>query len=109
MKYSNKMVGSIMLASGILFAAGASSALASIKDLHGAVVKTDQGAALSTDGGEYLILGKNLSGMVGKTILAKGKVESGVLSNTIRIKSDKVVSRRDLIDPSTGKPTARNS
>jgi hypothetical protein len=109
MKNNNALVRSIILAAGILLIVSASSALASTEALDGAVVKTDQGAALSTDGGEYLILGNNLSGMIGNTVLAKGNVESGVLSITIRILSDKVLSRRDLIDPSTAKGTAKKS
>ena len=92
---------SLALAVGIILAATVSSALAMNEDIVGAVVKTDQGAALSTDSGEYLTLGNDLSGMIGKTVAVIGNVQDGVLSKTIQPKSVMVLKNRDLIDPLT--------
>lgn len=63
------------------------------------MVKTDQGVALSTDGGEYLLLNKDLENLTGKTVAVTGNVEDGVLSKTIRVASVKVLNPRDIIDP----------
>jgi hypothetical protein len=103
MRANKTLICSMVLAVGIFFTVAASPALAMNEDLVGAVVKTDQGAAFSTDAGEYLFLGKNLTGMIGKTVSVTGNVEDGVLSNTIRVKSAKVLSNKDYIDPSTAR------
>ena len=103
MRANKQFIRSIVLAMGIIFTVMASSALAMSRDLVGAVVKTDQGAAISTDGGEYLVLGKDLTPMIGKTVLLNGNTESGVLANTIRVKTVKIMSNKDLIDPPPAK------
>ena len=95
------LIRSLALAFGIILAATVSSALAMKEDIVGAVVKTDQGAALSTNAGEYLPIGKDLSGMIGKTVVVVGNVEDGVLSKTIRPKSIMVLKDKDLVDPLT--------
>ena len=99
MKRNKTLIHSIVLAIGIFFAATATSALAMNEDLVGAVVKTDQGAALSTNNGEYLVLGKDLSNMIGKTVVVVGNVENGILSKTIRVQSVKVLNDTDIVDP----------
>ena len=83
----------------VLLAFTVTPALAMNETLVGAVVKTDAGAALSTDGGEYLFLGKDPTGQIGKTVAVTGNVENGVLSQTVRVKTVKVISNKDLIDP----------
>ncbi len=88
---------------GIVFLLTTSAALAMDEELVGAVVKTDQGCALSTDAGEYLILGKDLTGLIGKTVAVKGNVEVGAMSKTIRVSSVKVVADKDIIDPAAQK------
>ncbi|MFZ0243514.1 MAG: hypothetical protein WAL90_17885 [Desulfobacterales bacterium] len=88
---------------GIVFLLTASAALAMSEELVGAVVKTDQGCALSTAGGEYLILGKDLTGLIGKTVAVTGNVEMGTMSKTIRVHSVKVLKNKDIIDPSAPK------
>ena len=77
-------------------------------DIVGAVVKTDQGVALSTSAGEYLILGKNLEQFIGKTVSVKGEVENGVLSNTIRVTSVRMLTPKDIIDPSPKAPEVKS-
>jgi hypothetical protein len=100
MKANPIIIGVMLLTIATLFFATAIPALAMNEELIGAVVKTDQGVALSTDSGEYLLLGQDLGKMAGKTVAVTGNVEDGVLSKTIRIASVKVLSNKDIIDPS---------
>ena len=90
----------------VLMAVMASPALASNETLIGAVVKTDAGAALSTNDGEYLTLGKDLSAFSGMTVIVSGDVENGALVNTVRVKEMQVLSPNDLIDPEGSVPSA---
>lgn len=91
----------------IFFVATSTSALAMNEELVGAVVKTDQGVALSTNAGEYLILGKDLGHVVGKTVAVTGEVENGALSKTIRVASVRVLAPKDIIDPPAKAPAPR--
>ncbi len=104
MRTNRPIIRTILVAVVALLAFTVTPALAMNESLVGAVVKTDQGAALSTDGGEYLFLGKDLTKMIGKTVAVTGNVEEGVLTQTIRVKTVKVIADKDLIDPQT--PTA---
>jgi hypothetical protein len=97
---NKKLIRSIVVTMGIMFTFAVTSAFTATENLIGAVVTTNQGTALSTDGGEYLFLGNDLSAMTGKTLDVTGYVENGVLANTIWVKSFKVLSNEDLIDPS---------
>lgn len=99
MKAIASRIGLLALIGGAFFLLTTTAAMAMNEDLIGAVVKTDQGFALSTDSGEYLILGKRPAGLVGETVSAKGNVEKGALANTIRVDSYKVVARKDIVDP----------
>ncbi|MGW8187403.1 MAG: hypothetical protein ACWGNK_09045 [Desulfobacterales bacterium] len=103
MKFPTTRIGLPAMIIGIVFLLTASAALAMNEELVGAVVKTDQGCVLSTDNGEYLILGKDLTGLEGKTVAVTGNVEDGVKSMTIRVNSVKVLTRKDIIDPSARK------
>jgi hypothetical protein len=103
MKYSTTRIGLLAMVIGIVFLLTASAALAMNEELVGAVVKTDQGCVLSTDSGEYLILGKDLTGLESKTVAVTGNVEDGVKSKTIRVNSVKVLNNKDIIDPSARK------
>ena len=103
MPTNKTLIRSTLVVMCIFFTLAVASAFAATEYLVGAVVITDQGTALSTDGGEYLFLGKKLPGMIGKTVLVTGNVGNGVLANTIRVKSVKVLSDIDLIDMSTHK------
>lgn len=98
MVQKKKLIRSIVVVMGVMLTFAVTTAFTATEDLVGAVVKTDQGAALSTEDGEYLFLGRNLYGMIGKTVLVTGNVENGVLASTVRVKSVKVLSSTDLID-----------
>ena len=87
MKTKPTMISAMLLACVFLFAATATSALAMNEELIGTVVKTDNGAALSTPDGEYLPLGKDLEIYTGDTVAVTGDVEVGVLAKTIRVAS----------------------
>ena len=108
MQRNKTLIRSIIITVGIFFAATITSALAMNESLVGAVVKTDQGVALSTDSGEYLVLGRNLSDMIGKTVAVTGNVELGVMSKTIQARSVKVLAKNDIIDPSTSSTATYN-
>jgi len=99
MKYYTPQIGLLALIGAIVFLLTTTSALAMKEKLIGAVVKTDQGCALSTDSGEYLPLGKDLTGLEGKTVAVTGNVEHGSEASTIRVNSVKVLYNRDIIDP----------
>ena len=99
MKFYTSRIGLLALAGGIVFLLTATAALAKNEELIGAVVKTDQGYVLSTDSGEYIVLGNRLAGLEGKTVAATGNVENGSLSSTIRVQSFKVLANKDMVDP----------
>ena len=103
MKVHTSRIGLLVLIGGICFLMATTVALAMNQELVGAVVKTDQGYALSTDSGEYLLLGKGLDGLEGKTVAVTGDVENGSESSTIRVHSFKIVSNKDVIDPAIHK------
>jgi hypothetical protein len=103
MKYPATRFGLLAMVIGIVFLLTASAALAMNEELVGALVKTDQGCVLSTENGEYLILGKDLTGLEGKTVAVTGNVEDGAKSKTIRVNSVKVLNNKDIIDPSARK------
>ncbi len=107
MKSSTTRIGRLAMVIGIVFLLTTSAAMAMNEELVGAVVKTDQGCALSTDSGEYLILGKDLTGVEGKTVTVTGNVEDGVKSKTIRVNSVKVMTNKDIIDPSAQKAESK--
>lgn len=97
-------IGLMALIGGALFMLSTTAALAMNQQLVGAVIKTDQGYALSTNSGEFLILGKRPAKLEGKTVSAKGNVEKGVLASTISVRSYKVVSDKDTVDPAFRSP-----
>lgn len=110
MQGNKTLMSAMVLVVGILLLAIVPAAMAMNEELVGAVVKTDQGAALSTDSGEYLLIGKDhLSGMIGKTVVVTGNVEEGSLSKTIRVESVKVLKNKDIIDPATQKVVPRKN
>ena len=88
-----------LLAVVFFFAATATSALAMTEELVGTVVKTDNGTALSTAAGEYLILGKDLEIYTGDTVAVTGDVEVGALAKTIRISSVRMLGVNPVSKP----------
>ena len=98
MRPKTTAIGILLLAAGVVIVLTAGPARAMKEEIIGAVVKTDQGAALSTEAGEYLILGKNLDKLIGKTVAVTGRVEEGVDTQTIRVDSVRVLTDKDLVD-----------
>ena len=99
MKANPIIIGVMLLTIATLFFATAIPALAMNEELIGAVVKTDQGVALSTDSGEYLILGRDLKNLTGETVAITGDVEIGAMTKTIHVTSVKLLTPEDVIDP----------
>lgn len=65
----------VMLVIGMVAAAGAFAADDSIT---GTVEQTDNGIVISSDDGDqYIVMGKDLSSMVGKTVKATGTLAEG--------------------------------
>jgi hypothetical protein len=98
MKSYPSHIGLAALIGGIVFLLTTTAALAFNQKLVGAVIKTDQGVALSTAHGEYLPLGRRLAGMEGKTLAITGNVENGVESSTVQVHGIKVLADKDTID-----------
>lgn len=70
---------------GLLSVAGA---MAAEETLTGIIENGDQGIVLSADDGEtYIVQGKDLSAMVGKTVKATGMLAEGTSGKTITITS----------------------
>lgn len=91
----------VILFSLIVFLAlTALPAMAMNETLIGGVVKTDAGAALSTDSGEYMVLGQDITPFIGETVVVTGNVDVGVLSKTIQGKTVKKLDAKDIVDPS---------
>jgi hypothetical protein len=99
MKTSSLFVRPMLLAVVLLFTAMLTSAIAMNEELIGALVKTDQGVALSTEGGEYLILDRDMRGLIGETVVVSGNVEHGAMATTIHVTSVRVLDPKDIIDP----------
>ena len=59
--------------------------------IKGTVNRTDAGLVVSTDGGDFLVTGKDLSAVEGKTVIVKGAVEDVPGRKTISISSVTVV------------------
>lgn len=76
---------SIMLVVGFMAAA---FAVAAEQTITGTVEKTDQGIVISAqDGDNYLVMGKDLTDMVGKTVKAIGTMAEGDSGKTITVMS----------------------
>lgn len=65
----------VMLIVGLLAATGA---IAGDNSITGTVEKTEKGIVISADNGDqYIVMGKDLSTMVGKTVKATGTLAEG--------------------------------
>ncbi len=74
---------SVMLIVGFM---AATAAVAGEQSITGTVEKTDQGIVISAvDGDTYLVMGKDLSEMVGKTVKATGTLAEGQSGKTFTI------------------------
>jgi hypothetical protein len=109
MKTHSFFVRPVLLAVVLLFTAMLTSAIAMNEELIGALVKTDQGVALSTEGGEYLILDRDMRGLIGETVVVSGNVERGTMAKTIHVTSVRVLDPKDIIDPPRSASTGNKS
>lgn len=59
--------------------------------IKGTVNRTDAGLVVVTDAGDFLVTGKDLTAMEGKTVIVKGAVEEAPGRKTISVSSVTVV------------------
>jgi hypothetical protein len=73
----------VMLVIGLVAAAGA---IAADDSVTGTVEQTDNGIVISADDGDqYIVMGKDLSGMVGQTVKATGTLAEGKSGKIITV------------------------
>jgi len=73
----------VMLVLGFL---AATVAIAGEQSITGTVEKTDQGIVISADDGStYMVEGKDLSDMVGKSVKATGTLAEGASGKTLTV------------------------
>ena len=81
----------VMLVAGFLAATGV---VAGDNSVTGVVEKTAQGIIISADNGDtYLVMGKDLSKMVGKTVKATGTLAEGKSGKTLTVISVEPVQK----------------
>lgn len=81
----------VMLIVGLMAATGA---IAGDQSVTGTVEKTDQGIVIAADdGATYIVMGKDLSEMVGKTVKATGTLEEGASGKTLTVISVEPVEK----------------
>jgi hypothetical protein len=81
----------ILLAVGLLAAAGA---IASDESVTGTIEKTDQGIVISAETGDtYIVMGKDLSGLVGQTVKATGTLAESQEGKTLTVISIEPVQK----------------
>ena len=82
---------SVLLVIGLLAATGA---IANDQSVTGTIEKTDQGIVISADNGDtYIVMGKDLSDMVGQTVKATGTLAEGQSGKTLTVISIEPVSK----------------
>lgn len=73
----------ILLAVGLLAAAGA---IANDQSVTGTIEKTGQGIVIATDDGDtYIVMGKDLSGLIGQTVKATGTLAENREGKTLTV------------------------
>ena len=81
----------VMLVFGLLAATGV---IAGENSITGTVEKTDQGIVISADDGDtYIVMGKDLTEMVGKTVKATGTLAESQTGKTLTIISVEPVKK----------------
>ncbi len=81
----------VMLVAGLMAATGV---VAGDNSVTGKVEKTDQGIVISADNGDtYIVMGKDLSKMVGKTVKATGTLAEGDSGKTLTVISVEQVQK----------------
>lgn len=91
------MKGNMMKFLAVLLIVGfvaATGAIAGDNSITGMVEKTDQGIVISADDGDtYIVMGKDLSEMVGKTVKATGTLAEGKSGKTLTVISVEPVQK----------------
>ncbi len=73
----------VLLVVGLLAATGV---IADSSSVTGTIEKTDQGIVISADNGDnYIVMGKDLSDMVGQTVKATGTLSEGQAGKTLTV------------------------
>lgn len=81
----------VMLIVGLMAATGA---IAGDSSITGTVEKTDQGIVISADNGDkYIVMGKDLTEMVGKTVKATGTLAEGKTGKVLTVISVEPVQK----------------
>ena len=81
----------VLLVVGLLAATGA---IASDESITGTIEKTDQGIVISADNGDsYIVMGKDLSDMVGETVKATGTLAESQEGKTLTVISIEPVQK----------------
>ena len=82
----------VMLVAGLLAATGV---VAGDNSVTGTVEKSDQGIIIKAeDGAQYIVMGKDLSKMVGKTVKATGTLAEGKSGKTLTVISVEPVKKK---------------
>jgi hypothetical protein len=91
MKSKTMKVFAVLLAIGLLAATGA---IAADDSVTGTIQKTDQGIVISADDGDtYIVMGKDLSDMVGETVKATGTLAESQEGKTLTVISIEPVQK----------------
>jgi Protein of unknown function (DUF5818) len=91
MKCKMMRVFAVLLVIGLLAATGA---IAGDQSVTGTIEKTDQGIVISADDGDtYIVMGKDLSDMVGQTVKATGTLAESQEGKTLTVISIEPVQK----------------
>jgi hypothetical protein len=91
MKRNLMKMFAILLVIGLV---GVTGAIASDQSVTGTIEKTDQGIVISADDGDtYIVMGKDLSDMVGQTVKATGTLAESHEGKTLTVISIEPVQK----------------
>lgn len=90
MKNTKKIIG--LLLCGVMISFAASVAMAAEEQvIQGTVEQTDSGVVIVADDAQYIVVGEDLSAMVGKTVAVTGTVEDTQEGKTIKVMAVKEI------------------
>jgi hypothetical protein len=84
MRHSKKIIGLLLCALLISFAATIGVA-AEEQIIQGTVEQSDAGLVIVAEDGQYLVVGQDLSDMVGKTVVVTGTIAESQEGKTITV------------------------
>jgi hypothetical protein len=91
MKRNLMKMFAILLVIGLI---GVTGAIASDQSVTGTIEKTDQGIVISADDGDtYIVMGKDLSDLVGQTVKATGTLAESQVGKTLTVISIEPVQK----------------